>query len=381
MKKIYQLAVIIALIALAPSCKKNDNAVSNETDALSTAKDGLITLKSGVVVEKKGEEFYWEGDILLSEVQLENLDKYGNLLDKKPDYIGFAKNIHPAYNIPFENSANGRVIPRAFSIYPTSYNLWAMVRIIYGSNLSISQRQHIASALHEIESNTNVRFYNATCEPITDPTYGFQYPNIEFWSIGESDVSTSPLGRKGGVQRISLGNFSFDYPWLNNVIIHEVCHALGMRHEHTRIDRDNHVNINTANLKPPGVANFNKPPTDYYQTGIYDFSSVMGYSSKTGSTSVVYDVNAVMYNKKDGSEISQGITQSALDRAWLNYFYIPYVARTDVYAELAPTVYKSDNTIMTVQERSNLQAQLNNGNPNAPNCCRINNDLNKLTCP
>jgi hypothetical protein len=28
-----------------------------------------------------------------------------------------------------------------------------------------------------------------------------------------------------------------------------------------------------------------------------------------------------------------------------------------------------------------LQAQLNNGNPNAPNCCRINKDLNKLTCP
>ncbi|RZK69795.1 MAG: hypothetical protein EOO92_21655 [Pedobacter sp.] len=381
MKKIYHLAVMIALIAFAPSCKKNDSVGSGETDALSTAKDGLVTLKSGVVVEKKGVDFYWEGDIHLSKIQLDNLDKYGNLLDKKPDYVGFAKNIHPAYNIPFENSANGRVVPRAFSIYPTPYNLWAMVRIIYGSNLSIAQRQHIASALQEIEANTNVRFYNATCEPITDPTYGFQYPNIEFWSIGDSDVSTSPLGRQGGVQRINLGDFAFDYFWLNNVIIHEVFHSLGMRHEHTRIDRDNNVTINTANLKPTGLANFNKPSTDYYQSGPYDFHSVMGYSSKTSSESVVYDVNAPMYLKNDQTEISQGTTQSDLDRAWLNYFYLPYIARTDVYAELAPNVYKSDNTLMTPQERSNLQAQLNNGNPNAPNCCRINNDLNKLTCP
>jgi hypothetical protein len=116
-------------------------------------------------------------------------------------------------------------------------------------------------------------------------------------------------------------------------------------------------------------------------TGAYDFNSVMGYSSRTSSTSVVYNTNAVMYAKKDGTEVYQGSTQSDLDRAWLNYFYLPYIARTDVYAELAPTVYKSDNTIMTAQERSNLQAQLNNGNPNLPNCCRINNDHNKLTCP
>lgn len=381
MKKLYQLAVMIALIAFTLSCKKNDTVGSGKTDALSTAKDGLITLKSGVLVEKKGDDFYLEGDIRLSKVQLENLDKYGNLLDKKPDYIGFARNIHPAYNIPFENSANGRVIPRAFSIYPTAYNLWAMVRIIYGSNLSPAQKQQIASALHEIESNTNVRFYNATCEPLTDPTYGFQYPNIEFWSIGNSDTSDSPLGRQGGVQRVNLANFAFDYPWLNNVIIHEICHSLGMRHEHTRIDRDTYVNINTSNLKAPGVANFNKPSTNYYQSGPYDFNSVMGYSSRTNSSSVVYDVNQPMYLKKDNTEISQGYTQSDLDRAWLNYFYLPYVARTDVYAELAPTVYKSDNTIMTAQERSDLQAQLNNGNPNPPNCCLINNDLNKLTCP
>jgi len=45
---------------------------------------------------------------------------------------------------------------------------------------------------------------------------------------------------------------------------------------------------------------------------------------------------------------------------------------------LAPTVYKSDNTVMTAQERSSLQAYLNNGNPNPPNCCRLTNNHTNL---
>ena len=41
-----------------------------------------------------------------------------------------------------------------------------------------------------------------------------------------------------------------------------------------------------------------------------------------------------MYTKIDGSEIHQGTQLSDGDRAWLNYYYIPYIARSDTYAEL-----------------------------------------------
>ena len=352
----------------------------NDIDPLLSAKDGLITLKSGVVVEKRGTDYFWEGDIRLSKKQYKNLDTYGKLLTEKPDYIGYEKDVHPAYNVPFENTSKGRIIPRAFSIYPTPYNLWAMVRIIYGSNLTLQEKQKVHSALLEMQANTNVRFFNATCEPLVDPVYGFEYPNIEFWSTDSADVSSSGLGRQGGVQRINLADFAFKY-WDNSVIIHEICHALGLRHEHTRIDRDTYVNINTSNLTSVGISNFAIPPTNYYQTGTYDFTSVMGYTSITSSTSVVYDIDQPMYTKKDGSYIYQGWYLSSSDRAWINYFYVPYVARSDVYAELAPTVYKPDNTIMTPQERLDLQAALNNGNPYPPNCCILTNDLGKYTCP
>jgi hypothetical protein len=370
LKTLPLLAVLFFL-----SCSKDK--VSNQSD---NQKDGPITLKSGVVVEKKGADYFWEGDILLNKEQYKSLDAYGQLLPKKPDYVGAEKNVHPAYNVPFENTSGVRTIPRAFSIYPTSYNLWAMVRIIYGSNLTLAQKQKVYSALLEMQSNTNVRFYNATCEPLVDPTYGFTYPNIEFWSTGNVDVSNSNLGRVGGVQRINLADFAFN-SWDNSVIIHEICHALGLRHEHTRLDRNSYVTLNSSNLTSSGQAQFSIPSTNYYQTGTYDYTSIMGYSSFTSSTSIVNNTNLPMYTKTDGTYINQGSFLSNSDRSWINYFYIPYLARTDVYAELAPNVYKSDNTIMTATERLNLQAALNNGNSTPPNCCRLTNDLGKFTCP
>ena len=68
-------------------------------------------------------------------------------------------------------------------------------------------------------------------------------------------------------------------------------------------------------------------------------------------------------------------TVSDQDRMWINYLYLPYVARSDTYRELDKVVYDGNNKRLTEQERLQLQAQLNNGNPNPPANGRIENNF------
>ena len=55
--------------------------------------------------------------------------------------------------------------------------------------------------------------------------------------------------------------------------------------------------------------------------------------------------------------------------------HLPYVARSDTYRELDKVVYDGNNKRLTEQERLQLQAQLNNGNPNPPANGRIENNF------
>ncbi|MFV0291641.1 MAG: M12 family metallopeptidase [Mangrovibacterium sp.] len=333
-----------------------------------------IALKSGVVVQYDGENYFYESDIVLTSVQLQLLDEAGTIFDEQFEEMQSPiVDVHPMTNMPVVMNEDSYET-KALGIYPTSYNLWAMVRFVYNANLNDFQKQRIKSALLEIESNTNIRFYNATGQPTKDPTYGFQYPYIDFTSIGAKDVSSSYVGRIGGRQQVSLADFAFN-SWNNSVIIHEILHACGMLHEQCRNDRDSYVTINWSNLKSAGSSNFSKRTTNYYMINSYDFNSIMGYSSYTSSSSAVYDTSKPMYTKKDGSAIYQGYCMSSTDRMWVNRLYLPYIARKDVYRELADVVYDSNNRQLSASERLQLQAQLNYGNPYPPANGRIKNEF------
>ena len=101
------------------------------------------------------------------------------------------------------------------------------------------------------------------------------------------------LGMKGERQNISIGS-GCEY---KGIILHEILHALGRIHEHTREDRDSYVEINAENIKKgnkntcisiniqilvcPNVGrqkNFLKMEADTGDLS-YDYDSIMHYNA------------------------------------------------------------------------------------------------------
>uniref|UniRef100_A0A3B1JQ02 Metalloendopeptidase n=1 Tax=Astyanax mexicanus TaxID=7994 RepID=A0A3B1JQ02_ASTMX len=115
----------------------------------------------------------------------------------------------------------------------------------------------------------NADFCNKTCIRFVDRS-----TEIDYLSIENRDG-----GRTGGKQVVSLSTRGCVY---HGIVQHELNHALGFYHEHTRSDRDSYVTINWQNIDPTMQYNFNKENTNNLNTP-YDYSSVMHYG-KTAFT-------------------------------------------------------------------------------------------------
>ncbi|MDV3754549.1 hypothetical protein CMU20_05875 [Elizabethkingia anophelis] len=215
MKKTLFLFLISILIT---SCKNDiDDNSTNQSKTIEN--NELITLKSGIVVEKRGDLYIFGGDMILSSLQLKSLDEKGNLLgDNDIPEDKADTSIHPVFNLPMSTlEGDNKTLPRNLGINANPYRLWAMVRFTYGASILNHPNRdmfqaRIRKAMQQIQSQTNVRFYNATGQPTVDPTWGFAYPYIEMNYVGGIDVSTSSgIGRNpsGGRQFVNLANFAF----------------------------------------------------------------------------------------------------------------------------------------------------------------------------
>ncbi|XP_039858766.1 low choriolytic enzyme-like [Simochromis diagramma] len=99
---------------------------------------------------------------------------------------------------------------------------------------------------------------------------------------------------------------------------HEVLHALGFRHEHSRSDREHkHVYIHTENIEPGHEHNFKKVQTNNLET-TYDFKSVMQYRKHAFSRNRSPTILARPRHKLD---FGHGKQMSAKDIARVNRLY------------------------------------------------------------
>ncbi|KAM4529070.1 low choriolytic enzyme-like isoform 1-T1 [Fundulus diaphanus] len=130
---------------------------------------------------------------------------------------------------------------------------------LLSSTVDDNDKNQILKAMKGFEDKTCIRFVRHRGERA-------------YLSIESKFGCFSLMGRIGERQLVSLQRSGC----LNNGIIqHELLHAMGFYHEHTRSDRDQYVKINWDNINSYYTRNFEKMDTDNLTP--YDYSSVMQY--------------------------------------------------------------------------------------------------------
>ncbi|HBR97546.1 MAG TPA: hypothetical protein DD979_09235 [Gammaproteobacteria bacterium] len=159
----------------------------------------------------------------------------------------------------------------------------------------------------------------------------------------DSDGCASYVGRNGGAQEI----------WVSascntGGIIHEVGHAIGLLHEHTRNDRDQHIVINYDNILEGKEHNFAIPSVNANDMGPYDYGSIMHYGAYFFSASGEPTISPI--HDTTGITMGQRIALSAGDITAVDRLY-----QTDLSLVVdAPNNIQSNATFTVDVSVSNL---------------------------
>ncbi|KAK7089216.1 hypothetical protein V1264_024620 [Littorina saxatilis] len=114
------------------------------------------------------------------------------------------------------------------------------------------------------------------------------------------------VGKRGnGPQAISIGKNCDKF----GIVVHELGHVIGFWHEHTRPDRDEHVQIIYKNIMPGQEYNFNKlTASDVNSLGEgYDYGSIMHYARNTFARNNYLDT--ILPRRKPGMVVRPEIGQ------------------------------------------------------------------------
>ena len=238
-------AILLACAALLAACQKDigeegsaqseQNTVYAEEAFPGVPKES-VTLPGGLRVEKAGEAYVYQGDILLTPQQAAALDG---------------------------DATRGAATTEAVRHWPQG-------RIPYYISPSLPNPDRVTRAVNQMASDAKLSFQRLSAAS----------GNCVRFVRGTGN--SSYLGRKGGVQDIEVSDSASV-----GVIMHEICHAAGLFHEHSRTDRDAYVRIFWSNVQSGKEGTFDKYADAGYfgrDIGAFDFGSLMMLPQNAFST-------------------------------------------------------------------------------------------------
>ena len=165
-----------------------------------------------------------------------------------------------------------------------------------------SEKATIEDAMETFHRNTCVRFVPYTGQ-------------ADYLSIESKRGCWSSLGRNGGRQTVSLSVYGCVH---HGIVQHELLHALGFQHEHTRSDRDDYVRINRESISPAAIINFQRKNTNNLDTP-YDYSSIMHYGKTAFSAPA--GAETITPIPDSSVQIGQRVDMSDIDILRINRLY------------------------------------------------------------